>query len=122
MTPRLPPVARDRLLPTAISGPCRPFSKGFPAVWIRHYTVYSRNFFTNSFYIVVEPVIFIMAVGWGLASTIHSMDGMDYLSFIAPGQVMVAAVFSASFDMSYGTYFRMEMDHNYDSMLVTPTG
>ncbi|MGH7739654.1 MAG: ABC transporter permease, partial [bacterium] len=35
-------------------------------------------------------------------------------------QVMVAAVFSAAFDMSYGTYFRMEMDRNYDSMLVTP--
>ncbi|HET9870564.1 MAG TPA: hypothetical protein VFR02_08730, partial [bacterium] len=92
------------------------------AVWRRHFAVYWRNFFTNSFYIVVEPVIFITAVGWGLATSIGGMDGMDYLSFIAPGQVMVAAVFSAAFDMSYGTYFRMEMDHNYDSMLVTPLG
>jgi lipooligosaccharide transport system permease protein len=115
--------------PSTPSGPSKQVARGVPplwrrlaAVWTRHFTVYRRNFFTNSFYIVVEPVIFIMAVGWGLASTIHEMEGMDYLSFIAPGQVMVAAVFSAAFDMSYGTYFRMEMDHNYDSMLVTPLG
>jgi lipooligosaccharide transport system permease protein len=119
MKPNDPSTGSGRALSTS-SRPLPSLFKRLSAVWMRHYTVYSRNFFTNSFYIVVEPVIFIMAVGWGLASTIHSMDGMDYLSFIAPGQVMVAAVFSASFDMSYGTYFRMEMDHNYDSMLVTP--
>ncbi|MGH7739524.1 MAG: hypothetical protein ACREL1_05205, partial [bacterium] len=58
------------------------FAQKIGAVWIRHYTVYRRHFFTNSFFIVVEPIIFITAVGWGLASAIGGMGGMDYLSFI----------------------------------------
>ncbi len=92
------------------------------AVCYRHMTTYNRNFFTNSFGVVLEPLIFFMAVGWGLASAIGSIDGVPYLVFLVPGQIMTSVVYSVAFETSYGTYFRLEMDHNYDSMMVTPLG
>jgi lipooligosaccharide transport system permease protein len=48
------------------------------------------------------------------------MDGMDYLTFLAPAQAMMAAVYTSAFEESYGTYFRMRVDHNYDAMISTP--
>src|SRR5271154_101377 len=90
------------------------------AVWYRHYRVYQNHFFTNSFPTVIEPLILMLSFGWGLATVVGSMDGVDYLSFIAPGQAMMAAVYTSAFEESYGTYFRMMVDHNYDAMLSTP--
>jgi lipooligosaccharide transport system permease protein len=90
------------------------------SVWYRHYVVYNRFFFTNSFVTVIDPLFFFLAMGWGLSSAIGPMNGVGYLTFLAPSQVMMAVVFTSAFETSYGTYFRMAMNHNYDSMLVTP--
>ena len=91
------------------------------AVWYRHYRVYQNHFVTNSFPTVIEPLILMLSFGWGLAQVVgNSMNGLDYLSFIAPAQAMMAAVYTSAFDESYGTYFRMMVDHNYDAMLSTP--
>ncbi len=90
------------------------------AVFMRHYVVYVNDFWTNAFPTVIEPLIFILAVGWGLAASIGTINGVDYLSFITPAQIMMSAVFTSAFDASYGTYLRMEMDHNYDAMISTP--
>lgn len=91
------------------------------AVWYRHYRVYQNRFLTNSFPTVIEPLILMLSFGWGLAQVVgDSMGGMDYLSFIAPAQAMMAVIYTSAFDESYGTYFRMMVDHNYDAMLSTP--
>jgi lipooligosaccharide transport system permease protein len=92
------------------------------AVARRHALVYSRDFWANSFPTVLEPLIFILAVGWGLASAIGVMGGTDYLTFLAPAQAIIAAVYTAAFDESYGAYFRLRVDHNYESMVATPVG
>ena len=92
------------------------------AVTRRHVYVYTRDFWANSFPTVLEPLTFILAVGWGLATAVGRMGGTDYLSFLAPAQAMIAAVYTAAFEESYGAYFRLRVDHNYDSMLVTPVG
>jgi lipooligosaccharide transport system permease protein len=90
------------------------------AVARRHVLVYTRDFWSNSFPTVLEPLIFLLAVGWGLAGAVGQMGGTDYLSFLAPAQAMIAAVYTAAFEESYGAYFRLRVDRNYDSMLVTP--
>lgn len=92
------------------------------AVARRHVIVYTQDFWANSFPTVLEPLIFLLAVGWGLAAAVGAMGGTDYLSFLAPAQAMIAAVYTAAFEESYGAYFRLRVDHNYDSMLVTPCG
>ena len=100
-----------------------------PGFWVRilavanrHRVVYGNHFWTNSFPTVIEPLIFIMAVGWGLSKLVGNMDGVPYLSFLAPGQMMMSAVFTSAFEESYGAYFRLSVDRNYDSMLATPVG
>jgi lipooligosaccharide transport system permease protein len=100
--------------------PVPPLARRLFSVWWRHYAVYNRYFFTNSFVTVVDPLLFFLAMGWGLAAAVGLMNGVNYLVFLVPSQIMMAVVYTSAFETSYGTYFRMSMDHNYDSMLVTP--
>ena len=100
--------------------PVPPLFRRLRAVGYRHLLVYNRNFFSNSFVTVIDPLIFFVAVGWGLAASIGNMSGMSYLVFLVPSQIMMAVVYTSAFETSYGTYFRLQMDHNYDSMLATP--
>jgi len=102
--------------------PVPSFTRRLLAICYRHYTVYNRNFFTNSFGVMLEPVMFLAAMGLGLAASIGTVDGTSYLVFLAPAQIVIGAAFSAAFETSYSTYFRLEMDHNYDSMIATPIG
>jgi len=92
------------------------------SVWMRHYVVYTNEIWTNAFPTLFEPLIFIMAVGWGLAAAVGNIGGFDYLTFITPAQIMMSAVYTSAFETSYGTYFRLEVDHHYDSMVATPVG
>ena len=100
--------------------PVPPLWRRLFAVGYRHASVYNRNFFTNSFGVVLEPLMFFAAMGLGLSAAMGSVGGVDYLAFLVPGQVMIGVFFSAAFETSYGTYFRLVMDHNYDAMVVTP--
>jgi len=100
--------------------PVPSFVRRLLAVCYRHFTVYNRSFFTNSFPVILEPLFFFAAMGLGLAASIGNVDGISYLAFLAPAQIMIGVVFSAAFETSYSTYFRMTMDHNYDSMVSTP--
>jgi len=97
-----------------------PLWRRLAAVIWRHKVVYDRNFFTNSFGVILEPIMYFVAMAWGLASSIGEIDGLTYLQYLVPGQIMIGVIFSATFETSYGTYFRLEMDHNYDSIVVTP--
>jgi lipooligosaccharide transport system permease protein len=105
---------RERIVP----GLCRRLA----AVLMRHLVVYTNDFWTNAFPTLIEPLIFILAVGWGLAAAVGPMDGFDYLTFITPAQIMISAVFTSAFETTYGTYFRLEVDRHYDSMVATPVG
>jgi len=90
------------------------------AVVRRHLTVYGNHFWSNSFPTVIEPLIFLLAVGWGLAALVGTMGGVSYLSYLAPAQALLASVYTSAFEESYGSYFRLKVDRNYDSMLATP--
>jgi lipooligosaccharide transport system permease protein len=90
------------------------------AVWYRHMRVYTKNIFSNALPPFIEPIIFLAGIGLGLGAFITQMDGMPYLRFLASGLLMTSSMFTASFEMTYGTYIRLEFDKIYDGMLGAP--
>jgi len=48
------------------------------------------------------------------------IDGQEYMEFIAPGIIAAYAMFSASFECTYGTFFRMEYQRTFDAIIATP--
>lgn len=90
------------------------------SVWFRHVRVYTRNLYSNAFPPFLEPLLFLAGIGFGLGTYIREMGGIPYLVFLATGLPMTAAMWSASFECTYGTFIRMEFEHVYDGMLAAP--
>lgn len=97
-----------------------PFFHRIYSVWYRHVRVYTKNLITNGFPPFVEPLVFLFAIGLGLGKYITDMGGIPYIKFLASGLLVTAAMFTAAFECSYGTFIRLEFDKAYDGMLAAP--
>jgi lipooligosaccharide transport system permease protein len=90
------------------------------SVWYRHFRTYTRDIVSNGFPPFMEPLIFLAGMGLGMANYVPRFAGMSYLQFLATGLVMTSAMFTASFECTYGTFVRLEFDKVYDGMLAAP--
>jgi lipooligosaccharide transport system permease protein len=90
------------------------------SVWYRHYRVYVKTLISNGLPPFLEPLIFLAGIGLGMGKYVVSMENMPYLVFLATGLPITAAMFTAAFECTFGTYIRLEFDKVYDGMLAAP--
>ena len=90
------------------------------SVWYRHYRVYVTHIISNGLPPFLEPLIFLAGIGLGMVKYITHMDGIPYLQFLGTGLPMTAAMYTAAFECSYGTFVRLEYEKVYDGMLAAP--
>jgi len=97
-----------------------PVSWRFIRVWQRNRDVFFRLWHSEAPGFVAEPIIILLAMGVGLGAYIGLVDGQKYIEFIAPGIIASYAMFSASFECTYGSFVRMEYQKTYDAIIATP--
>lgn len=98
----------------------KPFSWRFIRVWQRNRDVFFRLWRSQIPVMVAEPIIILLAMGLGLGTYVGLVNGQSYIEFVAPGIIAGYAMFSASFECTYGTFIRMEYQRTYDAIIVTP--
>jgi len=69
---------------------------------------------------LIEPFIYLFAMGIGVGFYVESIEGVDYLSFVAPGIITTTAILRATFECTYGSYFRMAYQNTFDAIIATP--
>jgi len=93
-------------------------------VWQRDLEVYLTNWKTEFLPPLTEPILYVVAFGFGLGSLIHSVryEGreLSYLRFMAPGIVAVAIMFWSYFETTYSSFVRMYYQRTFDAILATP--
>jgi lipooligosaccharide transport system permease protein len=97
-----------------------PLARRMGSVWYRHYRVYVKSLLSNGLPPFLEPLIFLAGVGLGMGRYITTMDNLPYITFLATGLPITAAMFTAAFECSFGTFIRLEFDKIYDGMLAAP--
>ncbi|UCE72727.1 MAG: ABC transporter permease [Nitrospiraceae bacterium] len=95
------------------------FKRAF-RVWQRNFTVYKKLYKSSIAFNFVEPVLYLMALGFGLGAFVQEIQGMPYINFIAPGLVASSAMFATASECTYGTYVRMTYQKTFDAILATP--
>ncbi len=98
----------------------KPFSWRSIRVWQRNRDVFFRLWHSEAPGFVAEPIIVLVAMGLGLGAYVGLVDGQKYIEFIAPGVIAAYAMFSASFECTYGSFVRMEYQRTYDAIIATP--
>ncbi len=67
-----------------------------------------------------QPLLFLVAFGFGLGQQIDTIAGLTYLQFIAPGLSASAVMYSAAFEATYGSYTRLSTQSTFEGILMTP--
>lgn len=91
-------------------------------VWQRNRDAFKRAWKVELGGVAIEPVIMLVAIGFGLGAYITDIDDLSYAEFLAPGVIASYAMFHATFDSTYGAYLRMDSHNIYEAILFTPLG
>jgi lipooligosaccharide transport system permease protein len=67
-----------------------------------------------------EPLLYLLALGYGLGSLVGNIAEMSYSLFLATGLTCSSAMVTATFEGLYSAYTRMEVQKTWDAMLATP--
>ncbi|MFQ5559815.1 MAG: ABC transporter permease [Nitrospinota bacterium] len=89
-------------------------------VWQRNLDSYKRFYKANLLGSLGEPFLYLFGMGFGLGGYIANLKGVSYMEFIAPGLLMVTAMYTATFECTFGSYTRMVEQKTYDAILATP--
>ena len=69
---------------------------------------------------IAEPLITLVAFGYGVGSLVGQVDGLPYIQYLASGSVAVSAAIAATFEALYSAYSRMEVQKTWDCILNAP--
>jgi lipooligosaccharide transport system permease protein len=89
-------------------------------VWRRNFDVFRRMFLVNFLLPMAEPLLYLVALGFGLGSFIREIDGVPYARFIGPGLVAVATMYASFFECTYSSFVRMYYQRTFDAIVATP--
>ncbi|WP_437558143.1 ABC transporter permease [Acidithiobacillus sulfuriphilus] len=67
-----------------------------------------------------DPLLYLLALGYGLGHFVGQMEGMPYITFLASGIVASSVMNTASFEGLYSAFTRMSAQQTYAAMLATP--
>lgn len=99
-----------------------------PLVWLRGASrVWTRNFESWKDYAlasfvgtVAEPLLFFVAMGFGLGRFVDDIGGQPYVAFLAPGLVAATAMNAAAFETTFGSFTRLTEQRTYEAIVMTP--
>ncbi len=89
-------------------------------IWQRHMLVWRRLFIPSLVGNFGEPLLYLVALGYGLGNFIGEINGLSYVVFLASGIVCSSAMNTATFEGLYSAYTRMAIQKTWDGMLATP--
>lgn len=113
-TPTTPLQPRSRERIGRLEGPA------IYGVLVREFINYSSFWRSSAFSSVMEPVIYLLAFGFGLGALVAEIGGFSYLEFVATGTVGMAVMYSGAFPAMFSTFVKYKFQRTYDAILAAP--
>lgn len=88
--------------------------------WMRNKDVFMKTYKTNFLPSLLEPVLYLLALGFGLGGFVQPIDGQPYIQFIAPALVAVSMMFSSFYECTFASFVRMYYQKTFDAIIATP--
>jgi lipooligosaccharide transport system permease protein len=97
---------------------------GVYSVWWRHFQVYRSTWLVNCLPPISEPVVYLLAFGYGLTPLIGDVEyltqSVPYATFIAPGMIAVGVLFQSFFEGAYSSFIRLTFQKTWQALLTAP--
>ena len=98
----------------------KPLNRWALKVLNRNLVVFKKTWPTSIAFNIVEPLLYLAALGIGLGVMIEDFEGMTYTQFIAPGIVATSAMWASAAECSYDSFVRMHFQKIYHAIVATP--
>ncbi|HXL82826.1 MAG TPA: ABC transporter permease [Casimicrobiaceae bacterium] len=89
-------------------------------VWRRNLLVWRKLAIASVLGNIADPLLYMLALGYGIGSFIPEIGGMKYIAFIGTGMVCQSAMFTASFEAMYSAFSRMHMQRTWEAIINAP--
>jgi lipooligosaccharide transport system permease protein len=96
------------------------FSLRFVPVWRRNLLVWRKLAVASVIGNIAEPMITLLAFGYGLGSLLQHIDGVPYIEFLASGSICMSVMMASSFEALYSAFSRMHVQKTWETLLNTP--
>jgi lipooligosaccharide transport system permease protein len=89
-------------------------------VWRRNLLVWRKLAFASVLGNIADPLLYMLALGYGLGAMLGEVGGMSYIAFIGTGMVCQSAMFTASFEGMYSAFSRMHVQRTWEGIINAP--
>lgn len=86
----------------------------------RHFLVWRKLALPSLLANVADPLITLVAFGYGLGRLLPEVDGVPYIVFLAAGSICMSTMMAASFESLYSAFSRMHVQRTWESLLNAP--
>ncbi len=90
------------------------------SVWKRNQLVWRKLAIASVLGNIADPLLYMVALGYGIGSFIPEVGGMKYIAFIGTGMVCQSAMFTSSFEAMYSAFSRMHVQRTWDAIINAP--
>ncbi|WP_156286024.1 ABC transporter permease [Oceanivirga salmonicida] len=91
------------------------------------YSVLYRNYlsFKSLFKIsiipnLVDPIFYLLIIGFGIGTYIKEINGENYLIFVTTGLIISTGMFSATAEATINAFIQYKIEKTYSAILITP--
>jgi lipooligosaccharide transport system permease protein len=88
----------------------------------RNFLVWRKTALTTLLADVLDPMVGLLALGFGLGTMLPGVEGVPYITFLCAGSLCVGTLYGATFEGTYAAFSRLQVQRTWDAILNTPTG
>src|SRR6478752_2065184 len=92
----------------------------FVPVWRRNLLVWRKLAIASILGNIADPLLYMLALGYGIGALVGEVGGMSYVAFIGTGMVCQSAMFTSSFEAMYSAFSRMHVQRTWDAIINAP--
>ena len=90
------------------------------AVWRRNQLVWRKLAIASLLGNVADPLLYMVALGFGIGAFVPEVGGMTYIAFLGTGMVCQSAMFTSSFEAMYSAFSRMHVQRTWEAIINAP--
>lgn len=98
------------------------FQSGILSVWSRNFYYFRKTWFSSILWILIEPLFYLLAVGFGVGAFVHGVNDLPYLEFFFSGLIVTTAMMVSFFESTYGNFAKLSHQKVYATILLSPLG
>jgi len=96
------------------------WGNGVKSVWRRNFLHFRYTFWVTLCWIFVEPLLFLLAIGYGIGNFVSDINGKSYIDFYFPALLSITAFSVPFFESTYNYYSKLTHQKIYQTILMTP--